>query len=430
MILRFSFENFRSFRDLTQVSFVASRQKDEPSYRIPAAGTRHGVLPVLALFGANASGKSNILKAYEAFAGLIANSFANLKPKQPIPWTPWRLDRGEQANATRMEADFLVDGVRHNYGFRYSERGFQEEWLYQWPAGRRRLVFHRDHSEKQVWKLHDDERSGWTFATTRTRDNALFLSTALQFDHPLLARVAAVLTGALRGVDPAPPSHTPRFAEGSPLLEPGVLAAIQGVVQHSDLGICRLEPRPVEGVRLDLEPLQDVLKPEALEKLAQQMQSERRQFEIWMGHGEARDPWYLPPADESHGTRSLLQRLEQVVFHLRFGGLMLIDEFDAGLHPDLTAALVALYTTAETNPRGAQLVIATHDRGLMSALRRDEVYLVDKSPSGESTVRSAADFDGLRGRDDVRRVYEEGRLGGVPVLGDFAALLRVPEHGA
>jgi predicted ATPase len=99
---------------------------------------------------------------------------------------------------------------------------------------------------------------------------------------------------------------------------------------------------------------------------------------------------------------------------------LIVDEIDTSLHPDLCAAIVNLFTDPRTNPNGAQLLFSTHERDLLNHLRRDEVVLVDKGRDGASRLSVASDFD-VRGRQELRRVHAEGRLGGVPVLADLRA---------
>lgn len=175
-----------------------------------------------------------------------------------------------------------------------------------------------------------------------------------------------------------------------------------------------------------MEELRKTLGPEAFEKI----NAAEPLVEVWLTHGPS-ESWELPPDLESRGTNVLLARLHDLLHVLRDGGLLILDELDTSLHPDLCAALVALFTSASTNPMGAQLLFTTHDRSLLAGLRRDEVVLIDKDAAGESTVRTASDFRGLRGRDDLRREHEQVRIGGVPVLGDFAREFeRLREHRA
>ena len=166
----------------------------------------------------------------------------------------------------------------------------------------------------------------------------------------------------------------------------------------------------------------ELLKPAAFEEVVKQI-PDKPFVEVWLRHGASdQELWDVPPDQESRGTSVLLVRLNDLFGVLSEGGLLMLDEIDTSLHPDLSAALVSLFTNKATNPKGAQLLFTTHDRSLLKSLRRDEVVLIDKSLEGVSTVKVASDFQGVRGRDDLRQLHEQGRLGGVPILGNLSGL--------
>lgn len=433
MLLRFGVENYRSFRDYAELSFVATKLRDAPLWRIPADGVPTGLLPVLGVYGANASGKSNLLKALDALVAHVGHSFADLKPGQAIPWTPWRLNRGEGSPLTRLDIDFLVDGVRHHYGFRFNSVRFEEEWLFRWPKGTRQVIFHRDHREAEPWSFGRELRGAKRLIADSTRPNSLFLSAAAHLNHDDLGRVAAAITEQCRPEAPIELSGHPLFEQTSPLLHEGHRPTVRRLLASADLGVRDLSARPVpEARKAILDHLRATVHPDAFDEVSKQFESEEPPVEVWLKHGaDDADSWELPPAQESRGTHVLLARLHDLLHVLTAGGLLMLDEIDTSLHPEICAALVGLFTGGRTNPHGAQLLFTTHDRSLLSSLRRDEVVLVDKTPDGASSLRVASDFRGVRARDDLRRAHEQGRLGGVPVLGDFAGeFARVREHGA
>lgn len=139
--------------------------------------------------------------------------------------------------------------------------------------------------------------------------------------------------------------------------------------------------------------------------------------------GTAGAPVYLDLEDESEGTRALLNRLHETLGLLESGGLWVVDELDRSLHPLLVAELVRIFADPLANPRGAQILFTTHATGLLGELRRDEVVLVDKGPDGATTLARMSDFNVLK-REDLRRVYDEGRVGGVPRLGALRGAVR------
>jgi AAA15 family ATPase/GTPase len=139
----------------------------------------------------------------------------------------------------------------------------------------------------------------------------------------------------------------------------------------------------------------------------------------------------LEPEEESDGTVVLLNFLHHALSALEAGSLLLVDELDRALHTRLAAELVRLFTSPDSNPHGAQLLLTTHDNGLLDVLRRDEVVFVDKDDAGRSTLTPASDFH-LHKRDSARALYEAGRLGGVPRVTSMSRALRarLPVEGA
>jgi hypothetical protein len=413
MLLRFGVENHRSIRHYTELSFVSTSQHDAPLWRMASPEAPHGVLPVLGVYGANASGKSNLLNAAVLLRDHVARSFTDLAPDGEVPWTPWH----NSDAPTRLDVDVDVDGVRHHYGFRFDRSGFREEWLYAFPRGRRQVLYHRDHSQAEPWYFGPALGGQRAEIRKATRPNALFLSAAAQFAHadltPVWQALASVRTDApveLRG--------TPAFPPDAPLLVEANREVVLRLLRAADIGVVDLHGKANESrfaaVR---ELLVGLLGPE---KGALEAKPLADYIEVWLTHEAANgERWEHEPELESRGTHILLSRVNDILAHLSTARLMVVDEIDTSLHPELCGALVDLFTDQRANPKGAQLLFSTHDRGLLSRLRRDEVVLLDKADDGGTVARTAADFKGLRARDDLARVYAEGRIGGVPVLSDW-----------
>jgi energy-coupling factor transporter ATP-binding protein EcfA2 len=423
MILRFGVENFRSFRDRAELSFVSTARKDEPALRFPTSGTPHGVLPVVGLWGANASGKSNLLAALVGMQNAVAMSFVGLSPDQEVPWIPWRMMTAMGAPPTKMDLDILVGGVRHHYGFRFDSRGFSEEWLYAWPGRARRVLFHRNHADADPWyfgpSLKDARR-----IVKATRPNSLFLSAAAQHNHKSLKSVYGAITGGLIAVPALKSEGHPLFRPGSAILDPGNRTMLLAALAAADLDVrsVREVERHDETVLLKVQ--QSLTRDPQLASLVAELDSTGPLRELWFTHGASGESgWEVPPPLESRGTHAFLHRFDVLLQILSDGVLWIADELDQSLHPDLCRELIRLFTDPATNRHGAQLLFATHQRDLLTTLRTDEVLLVEKDRDGASSLRAASDFRELRTRDDLRRAHEQGRVGGVPVLGDLGAAL-------
>ena len=395
-LLRFGVENHGSIRDEAEISFVSTAQGDEPAWRIPSGLrlARYGVLPVLGIYGANASGKSSLLDALWNLREFVARSFTDLGPTADIPGNPWVASTG----ATQYELDFVMAGVRYQYGVAFTRQAVQREWLDAWPERQPRALFTR---EQQVISFGPSVRGLKKPIEAATRPNASLLAAAAQFNHPQLLQVYEAISDGIRYRRAEHGAHgVPLFTPDSPLLSERHHPTVRRLLKAADVGVCDLAARPVKA-------------PER----------EGSWHEIRLTHQTDAGRVEFAPAQESDGTHAFLVRLSDILDVLVEGGVLLYDEFDTSLHPDLCAALLGLFTNPRANVQGAQLIFTTHDRDLLSALRRDEVILTEKDASGATQVVSAADFRDLKKRDDLRRVHSEGRLGGVPVLEDLATIV-------
>ena len=154
------------------------------------------------------------------------------------------------------------------------------------------------------------------------------------------------------------------------------------------------------------------------DSLMERMRRRKRLYFIHSGMGGKQAA--LDYDTQSKGTRTLITLLIPALEALAVGSLLVVDELDTSLHPDLARALVSLFSNSESNPYGAQLVFSTHDVTLLNCglLRRDEIWMADKNRQGASRFTPLSDFK-LRSRDDPERAYRNGRLGGVPLGNEF-----------
>lgn len=428
MLLRFGFSNHRSFRDPVEVSFAASALKDLPHARPSSPAVKHGLLPVMAIYGANASGKSNVLRALRAMVAHIRSSHTRLEPGAPIPRHPFKLDDEALASPTRFDCDLLLDGVRYHYGFSFSDVAFEEEWLYAWPNGHKQLWFHRSGADREAWYFGPSLKGQRARIAEFTRNNSLFLSTAAQNNHPALGRLYGYFTRSVQLWDGFPMDAPTMWSE-SMVHQPEQYARVLALLRQADLGIesFRVEDRQ-DWIVDTIEELQGGSSTQELaEQLRERLSREGSPKQLVLGHtGAGERVQWLEPQEESDGTHALLNILHMLLPVLQHGHLLVIDELDRSLHPHLVQAVLSLFTGADSNPKGAQLLFTTHDADTLSVLRRDEVVVVEKSRDGVSQLRPLSDFHARKG-DDLRRNYLDGRYGGVPRLGDFRRALQEGE---
>jgi hypothetical protein len=153
MLLRFTVENVASFREVAELSFVSTARNDEPEHRFRSRHAPHGVLPVVGVWGANASGKTNLILGAWRRSSTTSRLRSLIGSRtSPCRGFPWRLDRSPGAPPSMMSVDLVTAGdVRLHYGFRFRAEGYEEEWLYRWDGARRSVLFHRNHAEPEPW---------------------------------------------------------------------------------------------------------------------------------------------------------------------------------------------------------------------------------------------------------------------------------------
>lgn len=423
MLLRFGVENHRSIRDRQEISLARSALAGPEHATMPAHGTTRGVLPVLAVYGANASGKSNVLWALERMIGHVVDSHVSLPPTAPMPHDPFRLDDTHRDAPSRFDIDVVVDGVHYHYGFALTAAGVDEEWLYAWPERHKQLWFHRQGPDRADWHFGPALTGQRARIAELTRDNSLFLSAAAQNNHPKLLPLYQYFQSRYAFAAETP--DAPVLRSRSPLFEQSALPRVLALLRAADVGVvdAQIVDRR-DAVEAFLANLRSGGRTSLAELFEHDLADAGSPHELVLGHaGAGGAVHWLPSRDESAGTVALLNHLHHVLPALDTGGVLAIDELDRALHSELARALVGWFTDPTTNPHGAQLLFTTHDQALLDVLRRDEILVVDKDAEGATRLTPMSDFK-TRSRDNVRVAYAEGRYGGVPHLAGFERSLR------
>jgi hypothetical protein len=416
MLLRFRFSNFRSFRGEEELSLVAGPFADLPDIVRHPSDFREGVLPAAAIYGANASGKTNAVKALEFMSAAVAESHRDWKPEGPIPREPFISDAGTSGEPTGMEADFSLANVRYRYGFRIDSESVLEEWLYVYPKGKKQTWFHRKRGSPISFssKMAGENRT----IENLTRKNSLFLSAAAQNNHEALLPVYGWLSGLLFVIGDR---ALFRARTMSRCAESGFRSGIAKLLSFADLGITDVE---VKEQKLapefkDLASLNSFLEidPSGL------IPDTETGLRLLHRFGDKAIP--LPLSNESAGTIAYLSLLGPVVDALRKGIPLLVDELDASLHPLLAIELIRLFNSPSSNPNGAQLIFNTHDTNLLNSgvLRRDQIWFTEKGQDASSHLFPLSDFKPRR-QENLENGYLQGRYGAIPFINPDAFLLR------
>jgi hypothetical protein len=395
MLLRFRATNFRSFRAEQTLSMVAGPFKDHAESVFHPSGVVEGVLPVAAIYGANASGKTNVLFALRFMRDAVKNSHARWEPDQPIPLEPFA---GESGQPATFAADFLLSGVRYQYGFSMSPAAVLEEWMFAYPSGKKQTWFAREKDKPISFsaKMLGDNRT----IEGLTRPNSLFLSAAAQNNHEALSPVFGWFSRSLSFVLGGRSRISQRTISVCEDTESRNRAA--QLLSLADLGIESLHV--VDWVRV-------------ARSLRKEQPAEGEGKEVLFFHqiGNSVQPFHA--SQESKGTVAFLSLLAPVLAAIDTGGLVCIDELDHSLHPLLAIEVIRLFSDPKRNPKGAQLIFNTHDTNLLSAdlLRRDQIWFTEKGRDGASQLYPLTDFKPRR-EENLETGYLQGRYGAIPFL--------------
>lgn len=428
MLLSFTIENFRSFADATTLTFRA--EKDDTNQGSLLTHGKESWLPVIGVFGANASGKSNLLKAIDQARRLIVFGAVRTAPGGQIAAAqPFRLDAKLRAAPTVYAFQVRIADKVYDYQFAVLPTHVVAESMRVKSDGSRRRLTLFTRQVKEVeraaeWRFGDIGASGKSLLKEHTRPNVLALTRAADFNVAKLQEIYDWFRKALWPLDPMKHSqwfHVQTAKRAWTRAER--LAQLRKLVVDADIGISGLELREVpENVSDDVQSLRAGIQ-RFREEIGRRPSSppvkvftHRRD-----AGGELIEFDFV--ADESLGTQRLFQLAGPVLDALETGSAVIVDELDSSLHPNLMKKLVALFSDRRSNPGGAQLLFTTHDVALLDSglLRRDQVWFTEKNSAGRSELYSLYDFgkgdDKPRKDESYLRRYLQGRYGAVPNFG-------------
>ncbi len=425
-------QNHRSLRDEQIISLVAASE-GQPGLIHPD-GLSESLLPVAAIYGANASGKSNVLDALAFMAKTVAFSQTVWQPDSGIPRQPHLLG-ADGSGPSMFAVQMMVSGSRYEFGFAVSDNDVVEEWLNAWgPSGRKQEWYSRDGQRFDFGRNLTGENKA---IEALTRPNSLFLSAAAQNNHPQLTPIYQWFSKRLRVLGFSGSTAMDlrlrkasrwweQFSEKN-LTLPNILpeldrrrAQVRSLLSSSDLGIddFMVEEDRYPGSR------------------GHQGDTNPRRPRLTFAHENKSSlgrVWF-ELEQESTGTQVLVSVLPHLLHILEEGGLLAVDELNS-LHPTLALAIVQLFQDPARNPRGAQLLFNTHESTLLGnllndrpPLGRDQVWLTEKDRDGATHLYPLTDFK-PRPTENLQRGYLQGRYGAIPFVGALDLATKI-ENGA
>jgi AAA15 family ATPase/GTPase len=418
MLIEFRVENHRSLLEEQALTLECSNL-DDPSDRRPRNIEGHStpILPICALYGANASGKSNILGALDFMRESVIDSHRRWEPDIGVPRKPFAWANGLDTPSA-FEITFVQHGTKYQYGFSVNDKLIEEEWLFAWPNHHKQVWFERDQNQ---YHFGDHLKGSNKLIEEVTRPNALFLSAAAQNNHKQLSDIFSwfrniISIGASGKINhPDNFRYSPRFSLSDYLqlslfensnfedANKDFKPRLVELLQSADTGVVNI--KTIEG-----EPLS--------------RRHSRPLTRVILQHQPDDDSAWLDLEDESEGTKTLFRIAPALFQVLDRGSVLAVDELESSLHPLLALTILNLFNNPETNPNNAQLLFTTHDTNLLGTtlgeppLRRDQVWFTEKDRTGKSYLYPLTDFKPKQ-LENLERGYLQGRYGAIPFLGDI-----------
>lgn len=426
MIIEFAVTNFRSIKDRQVMDFrvdgqIGNKQLVDHITLPKDRSHGKGLVKTTAIYGANASGKSNFLKALYALEYMVINS-DSFKLDKPVPtYEPFKLDKTSTTEPTIFEIEFIAkDKKRYRYEIHFDKNAILSEELSLYEldrkSSRRGSIFKRTADRAIIWEEKKDfslnpnqlllSKAG-TNDVPSIREAYRFFSTYLfygaaqntSFDEAMLRTAETILS------DQTTEHHK-------------LKKMIVSIIQAADTGITNIFTHDLDTTKLNLpEEMPDEEKNKILERFKKRIKTIHPLYENGIEVGETD----FDLSAESTGTMKLVGLAGVVAQALDDGSVIVIDELDKNLHPLLTRMIIGLFHNPEFNQKNAQLILTTHDISLidLTLFRRDQIMLIDKDIEGKSSVKRLSDFTGISRVKQLEKWYMAGMFNAVPAINDY-----------
>lgn len=419
MLIGFSVGNYKSFKETVTLSMVASsiteEEKELDENNVFEINHKLNLLKSAAIYGANASGKSNLIAAINFMKWFVLNSSKETQVSEAIDIEAFRLSTETEKEPSFFEIVFLLEGKNFRYGFEVNAREVVSEWLFQADDSEEQMLFERDFDNYILDNFPEGQG-----ISDKTRSNALFLSVVAQFNGKVSGKILLWFSKTLQLISGLQDTQYRKETLESFENESHRHDIIE-FIKKLDLGITDIQitnkPLPIVSQKTamygSLYPYLEI-KP-AVKTVHRKYDAEGKQSAIEL---------FDIDKHESEGTNKLFALAGLLLDTLRTGKILLIDELDARLHPLITRELICLFNSNETNPHNAQLIFTTHDTNLLSSktFRKDQIWFTEKDNKGATDLYSLVEYK--VGKDaSFERDYIIGKYGAIPFIGNFKELL-------
>lgn len=435
MLLEFRVTNFRSVCEEQVLSLRPETKHRDVLANILTRG-RHQALNALALYGPNDSGKSNLLLAIDRLDFLVGTPPHGASTDR-LPYDPFLLRQGWEKKPTEFEITFVSNGKYYRYGVAYTATVVVREWLYRKNTGREVPLFEREGDTIETHSGLKALPALLAVAVAATRPNSLFLSWCDSFNIAEAKQLRQWFY-QLRSIDGLD-THFEGMNTAGMLQDADYAKRIKALLTSLDLGVLGVEVEQVQPERL-FNNMPQAMRREMATRFkgatASMVKATHRLYDE-QGRPSTKSAVWDWNERESAGAIKVLELSGPIIWMLAHGGVLVIDEIEASLHTQLTQNIVGLFLNPATNPKGAQLLFATHDTNLLASLplRRDQICFAEKNAWEGTETYALSDFQYLplagnsgtggkaataeRPDTDKEKRYLEGRYGAIPASADF-----------
>ncbi|RXJ87827.1 ATP/GTP-binding protein [Arcobacter sp. CECT 8985] len=431
MLIEFKVKNYRSIKEEQTLSMVKSSAKeleDTNTFPTPEKKKQIKLLNSATIYGPNASGKSNLLKAMKAMQRLVLDSGSKIKRGTKLPIIPFLLDEETKNEPTEFEVVFISKNVRYQYGFMLNSEMILEEWLYAFPEGVSQTWFEREYKENEKdtnWYFGSKFSGNKKIWSESTRKNALFLSTAIQLNSEQLKPVYDWFNDILY------------VLATTVSLDPGFTYELYDKDKYKKLinEFLNIADLDIEGLNITEEDFDSSILPSDMpedirDKICEDMK-DKKMLDVASVHKSIQGKdIYFDFEDESDGTKKFLAFIGPWIDSLESGNVLVIDELNDNFHPLMVKFLIELFHNKEINTSNAQLIFTSHDTSVMTQdiFRRDQIWFCEKNNKA-SEYFSLIEFKPRKGVTDIEKSYFSGRYGALPYFKSIVNSMKAKTDG-
>lgn len=405
MLIEFSIENFLSFKEKVTFTMEASSDKKLEDNYVNIG--KEKILKLTAIYGANASGKSNFFKVLAIVNNMIIQSNF-IDPNSMLPIVPFKLDRKTINEPSSFEIKFIFNKIKYLYGFKADSKSIYNEYLYYYPKGTKAKIFVRENKDK--YTFNSEDMKILNDIKEKNTVNKFFLSTATTWNYEKTKPAYDFLTqkiGVIFSIDQVNNYACKMYSDdGDGELENLALKFLK----KADFNISGYQVNEGKITEENLKMFPDSVKAF--------LPVGTPSYEINTKHNIGNDTFMFDIGEESSGTQNIFLLIPVIRDVLTNGKILIIDEIDKSLHPLLVKYILEIFNDKSINKNNSQLIFNTHDTNMLDLefLRRDQIWFAEKNAVvGSSNIYSLDDFS-VRNTENIEKGYLLGRYGAVPFI--------------